>query len=299
MANTFSFQSIKEMEPVIDRHVRLLRQNLDKATESEGIVDLKALIAFYVLDVLGDLAFGRSFDSQRKQALESLPPINDHIYLACMLGMMPDVMPYVKSVLNHLPLPWVQRLLTSRRKLRDLTAECVQARLDMKTKRKDLLSCLINAVDPGTGARLTQMDINTEAFAMIVAGSHTTSGTLTLLFAHLLQNQSVLEKIIEELDSKLPDTVDGAYLIEGLEENLPYTMACIQENFRINPVFTMPLMRRVTAVGGISIGEHVVPKGVSLNLVLCREVLQELTYLTDRNFLLEPRDPAQFIDMGS
>jgi Cytochrome P450 len=144
------------------------------------------------------------------------------------------------------------------------------------------LSCLITAVDPDTGAKLTELDINTEAFAMMydsgippffsvlkgcsVAGSHTTSGTLTLLFSHLLQNPSILKNVVEELDNNLSNKVDVAYPVDGLERNLTYTMACIQENFRINPVFTMPLMRRVTAKEGIIIDGHFVPRGVSSNV---------------------------------
>lgn len=43
-------------------------------------------------------------------------------------------------------------------------------------------------------------------------------------------------------------------------------MACVRENFRMNPVFTMPLWRRVGAPGGAKIGEFDVPHGVSQKL---------------------------------
>ena|ERR1700754_3696772 len=97
MAHAFSLQSIKEMEPFIDRHIKLLRENLDHAADTGKVVDLKELIAYYVLDILGDLAFSRSFDSQRIQDPAKLPPINDHIYLACLLGQMPELLPYLKK----------------------------------------------------------------------------------------------------------------------------------------------------------------------------------------------------------
>jgi benzoate 4-monooxygenase len=168
MAHAFSLQSIKEMEPLIDKHVKLLRENLDQAADSGVVVDLKELIAYYVLDVLGDLAFSQSFDSQKIKDENKLPPINDHIYLACLLGQMPELLPYLKKICAYTPLPWFQRLFAARRKLVELTANCVRRRLDEKSAgRKDLLSCLIDAVDPDTGARLTELDINTEAFAMV------------------------------------------------------------------------------------------------------------------------------------
>ena len=95
-----------------------------------------------------------------------------------------------------------------------------------------------------------------------VAGSHTTSGTLTLLFAHLLQNPEILNRVVEELDAVLNELEGSIVPVNGLEAKLPYTMACVNENFRINPVFTMPLPREVMMCDGADIAGHVVPQGV-------------------------------------
>lgn len=96
-----------------------------------------------------------------------------------------------------------------------------------------------------------------------IAGSHTTSGTLTLLFSHLLQNPTILGKVLEEIDSNISMNPGEVVQITGLEQQLPYSMACINENFRINAVFTMPLPRKVTSPEGIEIQGHWVPKDVS------------------------------------
>lgn len=168
MAHAFSLQSIRGMESYIDTHLLQLRKNLDHYVKTEEVFDLKELIAFYVLDVLGELAFSRSFNSQVEQDSEKLPPINDHIYLSCLLGMMPEMMPFLKVVAAWTPLPWFQGLFRARKLLKNLTAECVSHRMREKiSNRKDLLTCLINAVDPETGAILTELDIHTEAFAMM------------------------------------------------------------------------------------------------------------------------------------
>jgi benzoate 4-monooxygenase len=130
--------------------------------------------------------------------------------------------------------------------------------------RKDLLHSLINTKDPETGAELTRLDINTEAFAMLVAGSHSTSGTLGMLLYNLLQNQSVLCRITAELDSKLPSLVtnQASYAFDGLE-SLENIVACVRDNFRTDSVFTMTLWRRVNNLEGATIGDYQVPCGVS------------------------------------
>jgi len=97
-----------------------------------------------------------------------------------------------------------------------------------------------------------------------IAGSHSTSGTMSFLFWHLLHNPQVLSQVVDELDTVLgPLHRDQiAYQISGLELSLPYTMACIRENFRMNPVFTMNLWRRVLGES-LQIGENSIPQGVS------------------------------------
>ncbi|KAK1675963.1 cytochrome P450 [Colletotrichum godetiae] len=272
MAHAFSLQSIKEMEQYIDGHMLQFRKNLDEYSKTRQVFDLKELIAFFVLDVLGDLAFRCQFDSQIEKDISKLPPINDHIFLACLMGMVPDFMPFIKTIFPWIPIPWLQGLLAARQNLKNLTAECVRSRItDTSAARKDLITSLINSVDPETGSKLTELDIQTEAFAFIVAGSHTTSGTLTLLFSHILQNPAVHEKVVEEVDAVVENVGSAIVPIKDLETRLPYVMACLDENFRMNSVFTMPLERKVTATGGFEIEGHVVPKGTgvfSLNHVV-------------------------------
>ncbi|KAF5589958.1 cytochrome P450 monooxygenase [Fusarium pseudocircinatum] len=253
--------SIKEMEHFVDDHIVKLRRNLDHFYDTNQDFDLKHMIAFYVFDVLGELAFSRSFNSQDERDLARLPPINDHVYLAYLMGMTPDAVPWIKKVLPFTAVPWLRRLFSARAQLRDLAAACVRQRIEAgSSNRKDLLSFLLGAVDPETGSKLTRLDINTEAFDMIIAGSHTTSGTLTLLFSHLLQNPETVNKVTQELDSNFSNNTGRAISYEALEKDLPYTWACILENLRINPVFTMPLPRMIMTPGGLVIQRQRIPQ---------------------------------------
>lgn len=99
-----------------------------------------------------------------------------------------------------------------------------------------------------------------------VAGSHSTSGTLALLFWHLFQNPEIMRAVQREITSTLGRLREDqvAYPIQGLEASIKYTMACVRENFRINPVFTMPLWRRVGYPAGVEISNSHIPYGVSI-----------------------------------
>ena len=136
-----------------------------------------------------------------------------------------------------------------------------------------------------------------------MAGSHSTSGTLTLLFWHLFHNPAICGKIVDEISTNLSplDSKDVAYSIKGLEASLPFTMACVRENFRLNPVFTMPLWRRVESPSGATIGEFEVPYGVSILLPLqVNQCLIQLLIIaeTDQCVHIQLRTPSQSRHLG-
>lgn len=98
-----------------------------------------------------------------------------------------------------------------------------------------------------------------------IAGTHTTSATISLLFYHLLHAPEILKQCVEEVDSQLlPLSKDKpAYSVTEVEASLPFVRQCIKENFRLTPVFTMPLARTVMSPEGVTIaGEHI-KQGVS------------------------------------
>lgn len=100
-----------------------------------------------------------------------------------------------------------------------------------------------------------------------VAGSHTTSATLTIIFYHLLKNQFVLAKIVKELDGLDHETNGDIYDFSGLEAKLPYTTACIREGFRIDPIGAFPTPRCVMNPEGLDVGGTRIPQGVSISIL--------------------------------
>lgn len=98
-----------------------------------------------------------------------------------------------------------------------------------------------------------------------IAGTHTTSATTALLFYHLLHHPDTLARCVAEIDTSLPvlQSSESAYSFSMAEASLPYLRNCMKENFRVTPVFTMPLARRVMMPGGTSIAGNHIPQGVS------------------------------------
>ena len=178
MSHAFSMTSIKDMEQYLDENIALLRQRITEACEANTAFDLKDMLHNYVIDVLGELAFSKSFDLQKTGDRSQVPPVKEHTLLGSALGSWPSLLPWLKRALPKLPIASIQNLFEGRRKCAALAAQCVQTRLsEMKFEngpgdssvrpRTDLLTTLIRAKDPETGAQLTQTDLETEAFGFM------------------------------------------------------------------------------------------------------------------------------------
>lgn len=74
-----------------------------------------------------------------------------------------------------------------------------------------------------------------------------------------------MRQCVNEIDQKMPPLAEdeSAYSITDAEASLPFLRNCIKENFRITPVFTMPLARRVLKREGIVIAGNHIPYMVS------------------------------------
>ncbi|EDP89834.1 hypothetical protein HBH56_212230 [Parastagonospora nodorum] len=277
MSHSFSIASVKNMEPHLDANVKILTDKLAGYCDRGEVFDLKKLIQFYVVDVLGELAFGQSFGIQESGNESQVPPVVEHSLLAAVTGSWPAMTVTLKRWLPKVPSRTLRRLFEGRAAVVKMASACVSHRMaamqDAKqgndaasATRKDILTSLIKAKDPENGERLTQADLQTEAFGFIIAGTHTTSATTSLLFYHLLHAPQIMKKCVAEIDAQLPRPGEDrtVYSFAEVETSFPYLKQCIKENFRITPVFTMPLARRVLAHEGVTIaGEHI-PVGTSI-----------------------------------
>lgn len=177
MSYSFSLSYVKEMEPFLDVHIKLLKDKIMSYCASGEVFDLKKLLQYYVIDALGELAFSKSFGIQETGDESRVPPVVEHSLLAAVTGAWPLMTKRLKKYLPLLPHPGLQKLFKGRQACASLASQCVQRRLDgvklqkeqnpAAAERKDILTNLILAKHPDTGQRLTQTDLETEAFGFM------------------------------------------------------------------------------------------------------------------------------------
>jgi len=88
--------------------------------------------------------------------------------------------------------------------MRNTASEILQERKnetgEQLSKRKDLLSAMLNGVDPKTGQKMTEESILDNLITFLIAGHETTAGTLSFAMYHIMKNPEIYRKVREEVD---------------------------------------------------------------------------------------------------
>ena len=116
---------------------------------------------------------------------------------------------------------------------------------------RDMMTALITATDPETGAVLTDNEIRDEAMTLMLAGHETTSMLLSWTWLLLFQNPHWKEWVAQEWDST--DELSMSAI-----SDLPRTRAVLAEVLRLRPPAWM--VDRI-AVDDLVVGDYVVPRG--------------------------------------
>jgi cytochrome P450 len=152
---------------------------------------------------MGDLVFGKSFGT-----LGATPENRDAIRLlgrAARRNYVVGAMPFLHisglerwlAPFRGLYLDRLQYLAFGKRQVMERSSN---TSLD-SSGRKDIFHYLLNAKDPETGEGLPKSELWMEGNTLIVAGSDTSSTTISATLYHLLRNTACLERLAGELHS--------------------------------------------------------------------------------------------------
>jgi len=167
------------MEAYIDTNIKIVKGKLDSYSSSGQAFDLKKILRYYVIDVLGELAFSQSFGVQVADDEAMVPPVVEHSLLAAATGAWPAMLPLLKKWLPKVPYAPLRKLFAGREAVIDIAVRCVNRRREelkdaidspesRRQQRKDILTSLILAKHPDTGEMLPAMDIEAEAFGFML-----------------------------------------------------------------------------------------------------------------------------------
>ncbi|KAI1755314.1 cytochrome P450 [Xylaria castorea] len=212
-------------------------------------------LEWYAFDVMGDLAFGRSF--------KALEHGKSHLYIDTMhstsalpLGCL-GTMPWLIQTMTNL----VPKRLNPFMNLVRYSDECVEERKQRKPAEPDIMTPILAAgpfyEDPKADALLLVGD----ARLIIIAGSDTSASALIHSFYELGRDPRVVQRLREELEQhgiRNDETLSITQL-----QYLQYMNAFINETLRMHPTNPGGVFR-LTPPGGVKIDGHYLPEGVKV-----------------------------------
>lgn len=143
-------------------------------------------------------------------------------------------------------------------------------------RRQDIFYFLREARDPDTGLpAYNDFDLKSESSLMIIAGSDTTSISLSGVFFCLTGNPSRCQKLVNEIRETFDTPEDIVYGPKLL--SCKYLRACIDEGMRFAPSGPCDLPREVLP-GGIRIHGNYYPEGTIVATVPWVMTRDELIY---------------------
>ncbi len=188
------------------------------------VVDVAVEVTRTTLDVLERTIFSDGFGGDRevmREGMKSYFEAAGRIDLCDILGL-PQVMP--RRVRLKTEMQFFQTAIDSVIARRErLLADGGQA------VPNDILTLLLRARDPETGARLSEAEVRANVLTFIAAGHETTANCLTWSLYLLSQSPQWCERLAAEADRAL----DGDP--EGLADRLLETRAVIEESNRLYP----------------------------------------------------------------
>ncbi|KAK3012664.1 hypothetical protein RJ639_008853 [Escallonia herrerae] len=244
-------------------------------------------------DVIGDAAFGVDFGlskphtqhQQNDKEIENF--INQHIYSTTMLKMdlsgsfsiilgllIPILQEPFRQILKRIPGTMDWKVDRTNQNLSSRLDEIVQKKMKGKERgTNDFLSLILSASESETAAKnvFTQDYISAVTYEHLLAGSATTSFTLSTIIYLVAGHPEVEKKLLEEIDGfgpcdKIPTANDLQRRFPYIDQAtihtfltiLDFELQVVKEAMRFYTV--SPLVARETSAQ-VEIGGYVLPKG--------------------------------------
>ncbi|XP_025191082.1 cytochrome P450 4C1-like [Melanaphis sacchari] len=269
----FHSSILEEFLPLIETKcktlVKVLRKELDNVTG----FDIKPYAKLAALDIIGITAMGYEINSQENSQLEYVKALDELTAIMQKRFITPWLKPNFLFNLTSLS----KRQNACIDVIHTFTKKVLKERKDNyklfnnqmsdankneihhgKKYNKALLDLLLEASKDGKV--LSDNDIQEEVDTFMFAGVDTSSVTFSWIMYVLGQHPHVQDRILEELDEKIPN-FGTAKLSSTILNSLDYLERTIKEVIRLYP--TVPFIGR-QIYEPLSIGDHTILPGTSI-----------------------------------
>ncbi|KAL8735807.1 MAG: hypothetical protein Q9166_000671 [cf. Caloplaca sp. 2 TL-2023] len=270
MAQAFSETALRSYERFISirvsEFVRKLNgwRALEKGPTGTRTFNMAYEFNCLMLDIMGGLCFGEAFGFVTGKGDKVMFQAHARAFRIYMTGHEPLLK---RTYLDRLFFP---QLLRAHNALGNYAQHYTSRRIakhqhegsgkDDLAERgyEDIMSHLLDSGDDETGTKYSNNELLGEGVLMMMAGSDTSSSSLTATMFYLIHHPAVLEKLQSDLRETFP-TLSSIQPVGA--ENHRYLRACMDEAMRLSPPAPTNIPRAV-GQGGIRVVDEQLPENI-------------------------------------
>ncbi|KAI9149656.1 Trichothecene C-4 hydroxylase [Paramyrothecium foliicola] len=258
MSHAFSPRGLQEQEPIVKGYLDMLIDRLKHVAEKGEKTDMVQWYNFTLFDIIGDLAFGQSFGGLRDQVL--------HFSISFTFEAF-KLLTYLEAgaryplLLKLLELFTPKSIIEARDRKEEHAEATVKQRLENGSMhgRGDFMDAMLR--NRGKPQGLNDKELVANASTLITAGSETTATILCGVTYWLLRSPDIYEKVVQEVRSAYNS--ESEIQMSTTITKLPFTVACIQEAFRLYPPVPSCLQRVTPETGITRISGYDIPPNLT------------------------------------
>ncbi|CAG8682113.1 12834_t:CDS:2 [Racocetra persica] len=261
-------KKIDSLSKLSPKSSHLSNSTFNQFNDDKPVINLYQLVQFCALDIIGETAFGGSFNMVETGS----HPLPMKILDEMKRRVMCHTFPYFKMLFKKDP--WCDEFISKMIKNR------IEQNLKTTKKRIDILQILLNnhsplkqsspntPIDITDGKTMSNFEILDQTMEFLIGGSDTSAFTINMAIIMLLQNPEKLKNLRIELESAFPilrnrvissEHEDDLFLpSHDILKSLKYLNAVIDETLRLFPVTLGGIMRQTTKDTIIS--NYLIPK---------------------------------------
>jgi cytochrome P450 len=263
LSHAFSEKGLRDQEPLMKVYIDLMIEKLKDVASSNQPTDMVKWYNLTTFDIIGDLAFGESFDGLKDNKIHSwVAMIFQSVKLVTFLRAAQAFPLIMKTLMLLMP----KSLTKARIEHGAYTRRVVTKRVHDKAfhGRPDFMDSMLKHRGEKDG--LTDPELVANSTILIIAGSETTATLLSGVTYWLLQTPDALRKVTEEVRRAFESEEEINFT--NATARLPYMLACLDEGFRIYPPVPSGLPRMTLPGAPTVISGHQVAAGVSVSSIL-------------------------------
>uniref|UniRef100_A0A8B9IK46 Cytochrome P450 3A n=1 Tax=Anser cygnoides TaxID=8845 RepID=A0A8B9IK46_ANSCY len=243
LSPTFTSGKLKEMFPIMKHYGEILVKNVQKRVEKDNSIPVKDIFGSYSMDVVTSTSFGVNIDSMNNpkdpfvREMKKLVKFDffDPVFIVSFV--FPFFCPLLaKMNVSVFPSDAVDFFMRSVSKIKqDREKESQKGRVDFLQMMIESQKSTSNGNSEvnHTYKALTDIEVLSQAFIFIFAGYEPTSNTLGYLAYELALHPDVQQKLIDEIDTILPNKAPLTY--ETVMQ-LEYLDMTVNETLRLYPL---------------------------------------------------------------